>query len=62
MVFFIFKCWYNVINYTKVPEIIITKLSDIINIITKLKSHKLYGDKNLDLLDFCKVIEMIKNK
>ena len=46
----------------EVKEIRISKLSDVINLITNLQSHRLYGAKYLDFSDFCKVIEMMKNK
>lgn len=45
----------------KVQEIRITKLSDVITFITNLQPHGLYGAKYLDFMDFCKVIEKIKN-
>jgi hypothetical protein len=45
-----------------VKEITIAKLSHICILIEKLNKHFLYGAKYLNFIDFCKGIEIIKQK
>lgn len=46
----------------RVLDINISKFNDVLYLTEQLKFTKLYGAKYLDFLDFCKGVELIKNK
>nr|YP_009445557.1 LAGLIDADG endonuclease [Bipolaris cookei]ATV95717.1 LAGLIDADG endonuclease [Bipolaris cookei] len=43
-------------------EILVTKFTDIINLLTLFKEYPLQGAKSKDWLDFCTIVELMQNK
>jgi hypothetical protein len=52
---------YN--NWEDSVEIVVTKLSDILHkILPFFEAYPIYGSKSLDLLDFTRIVYMMKSK